>query len=73
MHAIVRKGNGGYYISVILGCYNDTLDDYAQRYFIVLNEEKDRIVKQRMFNPDKKPYLDQMVLLIDDNQNGWVL
>lgn len=26
-----------------------------------------------MFNPDKKPHLDQMVLLIDDNQNDWVL
>lgn len=27
MHAIVRKGNGEYYISVILGCYDDTPND----------------------------------------------
>jgi len=74
MHAIVRKGNGEYYISVILGCYDDTPNDYKHsRYFIVLNEEKDKIVKQPMFNPDKKPYLDQMVLLIDDNQSNWIM
>ena len=46
MHAIVRKGNGEYYISVILGCYDDTPNDYKHsRYFIVLNEEKDKIIK----------------------------
>lgn len=74
MHAIVRKGNGKYHISVVLGCYDDTPEDYKHsRYFIVLNEEKDKIIKQPMFNPDKKPYLDQMVLLIDDNQSNWVI
>jgi len=73
MHAIVRKGNGKYYISVILGCYNDASNDYTHRYFIVLNEEKDKIIRQPMFNPKKKPHLDQMVLLIDDNQNDWII
>ena len=72
MHAIVRKGNGEYYTSVILGCYDDS-NDYTHRYFIVLNESKDKITKQAMFNPDKKPHLDQMVLLIDDNQNDWIM
>ncbi len=43
MHAIVRKGNGEYYISVILGCYDATLNDYKHsRCFIVLNEAKDK-------------------------------
>ncbi len=74
MHAIVRKGNGEYYISVILGCYDDTPNDYKHsRYFIVLNEEKDKIIKQPMFNPSKKTYLDKMVLLVDDNQKDWVI
>lgn len=73
MHAIIRKGNGEYYISVILGCYEEPSKDYTHRYFIVLNEEKDKIIKQPMFNPNKKPYLDQMVLLIDDDQNNWII
>ena len=57
MHAIVRKGNGEYYISVILGCYDDASNDYTHRYFIVLNEEKDKIIRQPMFNPEKNHIL----------------
>ena len=33
----------------------------------------DSDIEDAMFNPKKKPYLDQMVLLIDDNQNDWII
>lgn len=73
MHAIVRKGKGEYYVSVVLGYYSDDSTDVFTNYYIVLNEEKNKIVKQSSFNPIRKPHLDSMILLIDDNQTDWII
>jgi len=72
MHAIIRQGDGRYYTSVVLACYDDSPNEHGYgRYFIVLNEEKNKIIKQLMYNPAKKPYIDTIVLLIDDKQTDW--
>ena len=73
MHTIVRKGNGEYYVTVVLGVfYDNCCDDTFGRYYIVLNEEKSNIVKQYVYNLDKKPYLDKMVLVVDNDKSDWL-
>ena len=54
MHAIIRQGNGKYYISAVFGYYNDVKseDDYQRYlerihtpYYIIFNEEKTKLIK----------------------------
>lgn len=54
MHAIIRQGNGKYYISSVFGYYSDVKseDDYQRylerihsTYYVVFNEEKTKIDK----------------------------
>lgn len=72
MHAIVRKGNGKFYTSAVFGYYSDERSEYNYgAYYIVLDENKEHLVKQQVFNPSKKPKLDLMVLIIDADLTGW--
>ena len=72
MHAIIRQGNGKYYISAVFGYYNDVKseDDYQRYleriytpYYIIFNEEKTKLIKWFNMQPDTK-YLINQVLII---------
>lgn len=79
MYAIVRQGNGKYYTSAVFGYFYDIKSyDRYQRYlerifspyYIVLNDEKTRLVKVPAiqsgthFNPP-------LILLFDEDTDGW--
>lgn len=73
MHAIVRKGNGEFYISAVFGYYSDSHAPYNYgSYFIVFDENKEHLIKQQTFDPNKKPVLDLMILVVDPDESGWL-
>ena len=81
MHAIIRQGNGKYYISAVFGYYNDVKseDDYQRYlerihtpYYIIFNEEKTKLIKWFNMQPDTK-YLINQVLIIDSDKSGWII
>ena len=72
MHAIIRKGNGEYYTSALFGYYSDKKSEYNYgAYYIALDETKEHLIKQQLFDPRKKPQLDLMVLIVDPDRSGW--
>lgn len=80
MHAIIRKGNGEYYTSLVFGYYSvqsSTDDDYQRyldsvynRFYIVLDESKTKLIKQVVFDRKNK-YLDPLVLVVDHSTEDW--
>lgn len=73
MYGIIREGNKQYYITRILGFYNDSEDPDLGRYFIVLDRNKKKIQKVYLYNPEVKPHLDLRVLLLDNDTDDWIL
>lgn len=80
MYAMIRLGNGKFYTSYVYGyfCPVTAEEDYQRylervhnRYYLVLNEEKNCIVKQFVFNRQNSPYLDQSIIIVDDNIDDW--
>ncbi len=79
MHAIVRQGNGKYYISAVFGYYQDidATDDY-QRYLqkihkpycIIWDEEKKRLIRWLVMVPNTH-YIIPQILIVDSDQSGW--
>ena len=81
MYAVIRKPTGGYYTSMVFGFYTQItatdeykryLESFQNRYYIVLNEEKKKLIKQPMFRP-KTRKIDLMVLVTDYDQSNWRL
>lgn len=81
MHAIVRCGQGRYYISTVFGYYCEitATDDYERylesihnQYYLVLNKEKNRMIKQYIFDKNSK-YLDPSVLIIESDNSDWIV
>lgn len=79
MHAIIRMGEGKYYVSSVFGYYNDVESDddyqrYLERihtpYYVVFNEDKTKLIKWLNMQPDTK-YLIKQVLVIDSDVSGW--
>lgn len=79
MHAIIRMGDGKYYVSSVFGYYNDVKSEdsyqrYLERirtpYYVVFNEEKNKLIKCFHMQPDTK-YLIKQVLIIDSDESGW--
>ena len=68
MHAIIRKGNGEYYISVVLGFYKINPKAY-EYYFIVLNEDKNKLIKCDRYFPGT--VLSPRLLIIDNDESNW--
>lgn len=68
MHAIIRKGNKEYYISVVLGFYriNPKADKY---YFVVLNEDKNKLIKCDQYFPGN--ILSPRLLIVDNDTSNW--
>lgn len=79
MHAIIRQGNGKYYISAVFGYYRDitATDDYERYleeihkpYWIVWNPEKTRLIRWLAMVPNTK-YLIPQILIVDTDQSNW--
>lgn len=80
MHAIIRQGDGKYYISAVFGYYRDIdeTDDYKRYlqeihkpYWIVWDEKKKRLIRWQAMVPDTK-YLIPQILIIDSDQSNWI-
>ena len=79
MHAIVRQGDGKYYISAVFGYYRDVTatDDYERYleeihkpYWIVWDSEKKRLIRWLSMVPNTK-YIIPQILIVDSEQNNW--
>lgn len=80
MIAIIRKGNGQYYTSLVFGYYSvsSSIDDDYQKYldsiynqfYIVLDESKTKLVKQVVFDRNNK-YLEPLVLIVEHKTDDW--
>lgn len=79
MHAIVRLGNGKYYISAVFGYYKDitakgNYERYIQKihkpYWIVWDEDKKRLIRWQHMVPNTQ-YIIPQVLIIDIDQSNW--
>jgi len=79
MHGIIRQGNGKYYVSTVFGHYVDITakDDYGiflqeihNRYWIVWDEKKERLIRWHNMTPNIE-YLIPQILIIDADQSNW--
>ena len=73
MHALIRQGNGKFYVSAVFGYYKDvTAEDSYQRYleeihkpyWIVWDKDKRRLIRWLDMVPNTK-YLIPQILIID--------
>lgn len=81
MYAIIRKGNEKYYTSYVFGyyCKITSSDDYQKysdsiynQYYIVLNKEKNKLIKKYVFQKEQKSLIPQ-VLITDCDKSDWML
>lgn len=79
MHAIIRQGDGKYYVSAVFGYYRDitATDDYERYlesihkpYWIVWDEEKKKLIRWLAMVPNTK-YIIPQILIFDSDQSGW--
>ena len=79
MHAIVRQGNGKFYVSPVFGYYRDVKseDDYQRylerihtSYYVVWDEAGEHLVKWFAMQPNTK-YLIPQILITESNQDDW--
>ncbi len=79
MHAIIRIGDGKYYVSSVFWYYNDVKseDDYQRYlerihtpYYVVFNEEKTKLIKWYNMQSDTE-FLIKQVLIRDSDESGW--
>lgn len=80
MYAIMKKGNGEYYTSLVFGYYNTSKhengceyssNDFYNRHYIVLNEKKDKLINQVQFDRNNR-YLVPLILIVDPTHDDWV-
>ena len=78
MHVIVRLGNGEFYTTPAFAIYRDTttrdrhgrlFDDWYNVFYVVLNQEKNALVRQYEFKKGRQ--LDKQVLIIDSDRKNW--
>ena len=74
MQAIIRRGNGRFYCSPIFGKYYDKESKQApfDAYVICFDEKKEKLIKYPLYDTEKKPYLDLLVLITDDDESNWI-
>jgi len=81
MHAIIRQGNGKYYVSAVFGYYRDITasDDYERYlqsihkpYWIVWDPDKKRLIRWLTMEPDTV-YIIPQILIVDSDQSNWIL
>lgn len=80
MYAVVRNKDGSHYTSVVFGyfCKITSTDEYKRylegihnRFYVVLNEAKDALIKKYIIPSDNK-YLDPQVLIVEADQENWL-
>ncbi len=80
MHALIRKGNGEYYVSAVFGYFrrlpkDDSYEEYIRcnryPYYIIWNEEKTGLIKKHQWVQNTK-YIIPQVLIVDGDQSGWI-
>ena len=82
MHAMIRQGDGRYYISAVFGYYRDIdeteTDDYKRYlqeiykpYWIVWDEKKKRLIRWLNMAPNTE-YLSLQILIVDADQSNWI-
>lgn len=72
MHAIIRQGNGNYYISAVFAHYRDTASQYPDKtdWWVVWDAEKKKLIRQ--MNAVSLPTgIHLQVLIIDDDRHDW--
>lgn len=81
MHAIIRQGDGKYYISAVYGYYEDytATDDYDRYleethkpYWIIWDPEKKRLIRWLTMVPDGT-YMIPQILIVDSDTTNWVI
>lgn len=81
VHALIRKGDGQYYISTVFGYYQDvhSEDDYQRYlermhspYYVVWDEMHRKLVKCFALQPNTI-YIHPLVLIVDTDESGWIL
>ncbi len=72
MQAIIRCGKGKYYCSPIFGMYRESDEKPFKAYVVCFDANKERLIKQPIFNPKRKPFLNLMVIYTDENRSGWI-
>jgi len=55
MFALINPANEPYYRSAVFGYFNDSGKDW-KGFYIVLDREKRRLIRQYENDPQKKPY-----------------
>lgn len=78
MHVIIRKYEGGCYTSEVFGVYHNEVPAYKEYgltsydiYYIVLNEAKDRLVKEYLYPTDEHGYIFTRLIVVDTDKSGW--
>ena len=80
MHAIIRQGDGKYYVSYVFGYYRNVTatDDYKRYiegihnpYYVVWDENKEKLIKWFAMKPNTK-YLIPQVLIVDSDKQNWI-
>lgn len=70
MKAIVRLGNGKYYISKVFGVFNDNLNDDFNKglryYYIVFDEEMKSLISKYEYKQNTK-YIDPEILICEND------
>lgn len=81
MHAIIRQGNGKFYVSTVFGYYTDirsqdkhqsALERIYNTYYVIWNEDRSALIRQYDMEKDTQ-YLNPTVLICDIDQDGWIL
>lgn len=79
MHAIIRQGDGKYYVSAVFGffrridssgCGKEHLRQFNRPHWIVWDEKKGRLIRWLSMVPNTE-YLIPQILIVDSDHSGW--
>ena len=83
MYAIVKKQDGSFYKSMVFAHYYEKADasesdhhkyidsTYYNHFYVVLNQEKTKLIKQHVFDRSNK-YLEPQIHIVDCSTDEWV-
>ncbi|HCT91351.1 MAG TPA: hypothetical protein DF613_08220 [Lachnospiraceae bacterium] len=81
MHALIRQGNGKYYVSAVFGYYRDIESEEGHRrypeniyepYYVVFDPGKTHLIRWSTMQPDTE-YLIPQLLIVDSDRQDWIL
>ena len=68
MYAYIKKADGQFYMSAVFGYYRSK--DFSKCYWVVLNEEKTRLVIHPALN-SKSKHIGHMICIVDADETNW--